>query len=211
MIERPGRLESILEATASQQHTATLSEIVKQQENRIEHLKAAAFHEAGHALLYTVFGEHIDGITINPDGTGMVHQFGIQPMWARMLMPEPMSVPGRCQDAMISLAGAITEDIFTDELYNPMAILQYGGGLHDWSHIQSLLLPDALVDDLIGLTTQAVLKHRAKVQSLAERLLVQKSMTPAEVDQLLVGVYDFSCYSKEIKRLIRAYSNTYQL
>lgn len=170
----------------------------------LDDLKAAAYHEAGHALLHAIFGERIDGLTVNADGTGKVSRFQALPIWDSCpgLLPDSQTMMGRCQSAMISMAGAVAEDAFIG--IGMPEILYESSAADDWEGIQKLNLPESLLFELQDLTCMAVGDNWSKVQALAEDLFIQRTMSPDEADKYLDGVNAFSAYFEKIQDLVKA-------
>ena len=92
-----------------------------------------AIHEASHCCLYAAFDVAINGVRINPDGTGRVHHYNFNPS------QEPLSLMANAQDGAISVAGVVGEAIHEHgkvELITILRKLIFGGGQSDYDRIK---------------------------------------------------------------------------
>ena len=157
-----------------------------------------AIHEASHCCLYTAFGVVINGVRINPDGTGRVHRYNIGPP------QEHIPLMANAQDGAISVAGVVGEAIHEHGEFKINAILtklEFGGGQGDYDNIQQCGVGH-LIEELMTFSYSVLMEHWGKVLGLATRLDQEQYLDSDEISSELPYVYDFSRYSAQLQKEI---------
>lgn len=162
-----------------------------------------AIHEASHCCLYKAFGIVINGVRINPDGTGRVHRYNFDPLQASL----PLIV--NAQDGAIAVAGVVGETIHEQRDVEISAILTKltsGSGQGDYDRIRKCGV-DHLIKELIAFSHAVLMEHWGKVLRLAARLDEVQYLNSDEISGELPYVYDFRRYSVQLEQAIDACSN----
>ncbi|MFG6096358.1 hypothetical protein SPB21_13955 [Leptothoe sp. ISB3NOV94-8A] len=157
-----------------------------------------AIHEASHCCLYTAFGVVINGVRINPDGTGRVHRYNFEPP------QEPLPLMINAQNGAISIAGVVGEAIHEHgevELNAILTKLTFGGGQSDYDRIQQCGV-DHLIEALMTFSSSALMEHWGKVLRLAARLDQVQYLDSDEISSELPYVCDVSRYSAQLQKEI---------
>jgi len=154
----------------------------------------AAYHEAGHALLYESFEMPTGGIVIYADGTGK-NWYSV----SRKEAARDMTLIEKCKDACISLGGSAAQDIH-DELGDPYSYLYYFGEQEDWRSVIELGLDEDLVNTLMKFTCKVLEEHWARLETLADALLKKHYQSPEEIRSHLAGVANRDRYEAVIRQ-----------
>ncbi|ESA35703.1 hypothetical protein N836_10580 [Leptolyngbya sp. Heron Island J] len=163
-------------------------------------ISLTAIHEASHCCLYRAFGVVVNGVRINPDGTGRVHRYNID-------SPESLPLMINAQDGAISVAGVVGEAIHEYGEVKINAILtklMFGGGQGDYDRIQECGV-DHLIEELMTFSYSVLIEHWSKVLRLAARLDQVQYLDSDEISSELPYVYDFSRYSAQLHKEIGGY------
>ncbi|MEA5466429.1 hypothetical protein [Leptothoe sp. PORK10 BA2] len=161
-------------------------------------ISLSAIHEASHCCLYQAFGVVINGVRINPDGTGRVHRYNIDPP------QEPRPWMANAQDGAISVAGVVGETIYEQvdvEIKAILTKLTVGGGQGDYDRIQKCGV-DHLIKELMTFSCAVLMEHWSKVLGLATRLDQVQYLDSDEISSELPYVHDFSRYSAQLQQQI---------
>ena len=157
-----------------------------------------AIHEASHCCLYAAFGVVINGVRINPDGTGRVHHYNFDPPQERL------SLMANAQNGAISVAGVVGEAIHEHgdvEIIAILTKLELGGGRSDYDRIQAYGV-DHLIQELMRFSCSVLMEHWGKVLGLAARLDQVQYLHSDEISSELPNVCDFSRYSAQLQKEI---------
>ncbi|MEM7796243.1 MAG: hypothetical protein AAF579_17545 [Cyanobacteria bacterium P01_C01_bin.118] len=166
-------------------------------------ISLTAIHEASHCCLYTAFGIVINGVRINPDGSGRVHRYNLDPS------QEHPSLIANAQYGAISIAGVIGEAIHQQEeveINTILTKLEFGGGKSDYGKIQQCGV-DHLIEELMTFSYSVLMEHWDKVLRLAARLDQVQYLDSDEISSELPYVYDVSRYSAQLQKEIGGCSN----
>ena len=161
-------------------------------------ISQTAIHEASHCCLYTAFGVVVNGVRINPDGTGRVHRYNFDPP------QEPLPLMVNAQDGAISIAGVVGEAIHEYgevEINAILTKLTVGGGQGDYDRIQQCGV-DHLIEELMTFSYSVLMEHWGKVLGLAARLDQVQYLHSDEISSELPYVCDFSRYSAQLQKEI---------
>ncbi|MEM9264779.1 MAG: hypothetical protein AAGA46_04580 [Cyanobacteria bacterium P01_F01_bin.13] len=161
-------------------------------------ISLTAIHEASHCCLYTAFGVVINGVRINPDGTGRVHCYNFDPP------QKPLPLMAKAQDGAISVAGVVGEAIHKHrdvEINTILTELKFGGGQGDYDRIKQCGV-DHLIEELMTFSYSVLMEHWDKVLGLAARLEQVQYLDSDEISSELPYVSDFSRYSAQLQQEI---------
>lgn len=125
-------------------------------------LKIVAFHEAGHAAMAFILGDHVDVVTIMPDGSSKGHT---------VTRPDTAMTK-----LLIAASGRVAEEI---------AFGQSSKG-RDGDH-EKVFVAQGLIpwDEIRGVARWLLSLHWYCVEDLAEALVAKKTLTGAEAKALL--------------------------
>ena len=160
------------------------------------HLERVAYHEAGHALLFSCFGRPVDSITIHPDFSGETNKEHLEFDEENPDLP----VLVRCQQTAIAVAGCISEGKYIEG--DPL-ILLYGGGLDDLTHIQRVQVPKETMFELIDhFVTPIINNHWDKIDHLSKELIKHRKLQKDCISRCFDNLHSPSKYNQRLEELI---------